>query len=424
MTGVVKPQPESSTQEVLAGLVERVTFHNADNGFCVLRTKARGHRDLATVVGHAAMVSAGEWITASGEWINDRTHGQQFKARFLRTSEPSSIEGIEKYLGSGRGTLDRRCGDVRFEVIRSCLFGYHRGMNSSVNWECGLQEVGRREEGVMGLGERLGLGKTAAITEGERFALANVRQPTTAVGSGTFTHKVGFADNLVRTREVRRSPKKVRWRVCGLGLGILCAAAISIGEASARPCSSPDLVTRVTGGNECLVIHTFGAVAGNRTLVVFVHGDGSKGGPSDYLARAAERVSGNGVTAVALIRPGYYDSNDAKSTGNSYRRDGDGYRDDIIAAVAGAVSELKSHHGAERVVLVGHSGGAAISGIILGRYAGLVSAAVLAACPCNIDKWRRMRGRRPWNRSRSPHTFVDAVSTKAFHFSRAHNRLP
>jgi exodeoxyribonuclease V alpha subunit len=37
---------ESSTQEVLAGLVERVTFHIAENGFCVLRAKARGHRDL------------------------------------------------------------------------------------------------------------------------------------------------------------------------------------------------------------------------------------------------------------------------------------------------------------------------------------------------------------------------------------------
>jgi exodeoxyribonuclease V alpha subunit len=82
-------------------LVERVTFHNAENGFCVLRTKARGHRDLITIVGHAPVISAGEWITASGEWINDRTHGQQFKARFLRTSAPTSIDGIEKYLGSG-----------------------------------------------------------------------------------------------------------------------------------------------------------------------------------------------------------------------------------------------------------------------------------------------------------------------------------
>src|SRR6201997_1601971 len=97
----MKPTPEPSAQEVLAGLVERVTFHNAENGFCVLRAKARGHRDLVTIVGHAAIISAGEWITASGEWTNDRTHGQQFRARFLKTSAPSSIDGIEKYLGSG-----------------------------------------------------------------------------------------------------------------------------------------------------------------------------------------------------------------------------------------------------------------------------------------------------------------------------------
>ena len=70
-----RPQPDAPAQEVLAGLVERVTFHNGDNGFCVLRAKARGHRDLVTVVGHAAVISAGEWVTASGEWINDRTHG-------------------------------------------------------------------------------------------------------------------------------------------------------------------------------------------------------------------------------------------------------------------------------------------------------------------------------------------------------------
>jgi exodeoxyribonuclease V alpha subunit len=46
----MKQQPEPSTQEVLAGLVERVTYHNAENGFCVLRAKARGHRDMVTVV--------------------------------------------------------------------------------------------------------------------------------------------------------------------------------------------------------------------------------------------------------------------------------------------------------------------------------------------------------------------------------------
>ena len=81
-------QHADAKTEVFAGLVERVTFHNPESGFCVLRLKARGHRELVTTVGHAAMISAGEWVTASGEWTNDRTHGQQFRARFLKTSAP------------------------------------------------------------------------------------------------------------------------------------------------------------------------------------------------------------------------------------------------------------------------------------------------------------------------------------------------
>ena len=48
----MKSQPQSSAQEVLAGLVERVTFHNTENGFCVLRAKVRGHRDLGGGAAH------------------------------------------------------------------------------------------------------------------------------------------------------------------------------------------------------------------------------------------------------------------------------------------------------------------------------------------------------------------------------------
>jgi hypothetical protein len=128
VTIVMKPQPDPSTREVLAGLVERVTYHNGANGFCVLRIKARGHRELVTVVGHAAVISAGEWITATGEWINDRNHGQQYKAKFLKTSEPTSLDGIEKYLGSGmiRGIgpayakkLVRAFGEKVFDTIEA-----------------------------------------------------------------------------------------------------------------------------------------------------------------------------------------------------------------------------------------------------------------------------------------------------------------
>ena len=124
----MKTQPHPSDREVLAGLVERVTYQNAENGFCVIRVKARSHRDLVTVVGHAATISAGEWITASGDWVNDRAHGQQFKALFLKTSEPTSVEGIEKYLASGmiRGIgpayakrLLRAFGEKVFDVIET-----------------------------------------------------------------------------------------------------------------------------------------------------------------------------------------------------------------------------------------------------------------------------------------------------------------
>ena len=113
-------------QEVLAGSVERVTFHNPDNGFCVLRVKARGHRDLVTIVGHAAAISAGEWINATGTWVNDRTHGLQFRARYLKAAAPTSLDGIRRYLASGmiRGIgpvygkkLTEAFGESVFDVI-------------------------------------------------------------------------------------------------------------------------------------------------------------------------------------------------------------------------------------------------------------------------------------------------------------------
>jgi len=92
--------PRASTPtEVLAGLVDRVTFHNEEDGFCVLRVKARGQRDLITVLGHAAMIWAGEFVQASGTWVNYRTHGVQFRASFLKATAPTTVEGIEKYLG-------------------------------------------------------------------------------------------------------------------------------------------------------------------------------------------------------------------------------------------------------------------------------------------------------------------------------------
>ena len=96
------PSPASKPQlDRLEGLVERVTFHNADNGFCVLRLKVKGERELNTLIGHAPTVAPGEYAAASGSWVTDREHGRQFKAVFVKISPPNTLTGIERYLGSG-----------------------------------------------------------------------------------------------------------------------------------------------------------------------------------------------------------------------------------------------------------------------------------------------------------------------------------
>ncbi|MBL8866387.1 MAG: ATP-dependent RecD-like DNA helicase, partial [Planctomycetia bacterium] len=85
----------------LGGAIERVTFHNLDTGYCVLRVRAKGHADLVTVVGHLPQAIAGEQVAATGEWVNDRTHGRQFKAAELKAAPPHTAEGIAKFLASG-----------------------------------------------------------------------------------------------------------------------------------------------------------------------------------------------------------------------------------------------------------------------------------------------------------------------------------
>lgn len=210
---------------------------------------------------------------------------------------------------------------------------------------------------------------------------------------------------------------------------ILALTGLAAPEVRSETCAA-DHLSRVRGGDECLVIKTFGTPsATGTTLAVFIHGDGSSGGPSDYLYERAERFAADGVVAVALIRPGYFDAAGNESTGESFRRNGDGYQPAVVDAVAAAVKSLKEFYSAKKVVLVGHSGGAAISGVILGRFPGLADAAVLAACPCNVAEWRIMRkGNNTWTRSLSPHDFAAAIpaTTKviALTGSRDNNTFP
>lgn len=88
-------------EKTLSGTIERVTFHNEENGYCVLRVSMSDTRKAQTVVGNCAAPNAGEEIAARGEWIEDDQYGSQFKASEISTSEPDNLKGIERYLGSG-----------------------------------------------------------------------------------------------------------------------------------------------------------------------------------------------------------------------------------------------------------------------------------------------------------------------------------
>lgn len=90
-----------SNQAEAEGIVERIVYENPDNGFMVARLRIDGQHDLVTFVGSLMAVSPGETIQVSGEWIDDKKFGKQIRVTNYKTVLPSSLIGIEKYLGSG-----------------------------------------------------------------------------------------------------------------------------------------------------------------------------------------------------------------------------------------------------------------------------------------------------------------------------------
>src|SRR5436190_11347841 len=121
-------RPENRPVESLSGLVERVTFFNEENGFAVVKVKAKGHRDFVTVVGALPSVVSGEWLSAEGQWVRDAQFGLQFLADIIKSTPPTTLEGIEKYLGSGMvkgigpvyaNKLVEKFGDKIFDIIEN-----------------------------------------------------------------------------------------------------------------------------------------------------------------------------------------------------------------------------------------------------------------------------------------------------------------
>ncbi len=99
---------------VLEGVLERIVFFNEDNGYTVARLQVAGYRDLVTIVGSMPLPNPGETLRLTGEWTTDPKFGRQFRVSSCLSVLPSTLTGIQKYLGSG---LVRGIGPVMAERI-------------------------------------------------------------------------------------------------------------------------------------------------------------------------------------------------------------------------------------------------------------------------------------------------------------------
>jgi exodeoxyribonuclease V alpha subunit len=87
--------------DILRGTVERITYHNEENGYTVAQLMPEGQSYTVTVVGNMLGINVGEAVAIEGAWTAHAQYGRQFRADNVRTVLPATIAGLEKYLGSG-----------------------------------------------------------------------------------------------------------------------------------------------------------------------------------------------------------------------------------------------------------------------------------------------------------------------------------
>lgn len=98
---VRRDSPDGNRIKELTGQIERITYSDAESGYAVLRIDVKGHPDLFTAVGTVASPSVGEVLKMKGTWTEHPRFGAQFRIISYESFAPSSVQGIEKYLGSG-----------------------------------------------------------------------------------------------------------------------------------------------------------------------------------------------------------------------------------------------------------------------------------------------------------------------------------
>ena len=161
-------------------------------------------------------------------------------------------------------------------------------------------------------------------------------------------------------------------------------------------CSVKDSLQWVSTSTGCLHIYTYKSdkILSNPNLVIVIHGDApfNKPGYQYLMAKKIAERNSNSI-AISLLRPGYTDPDGNTSDGKKGLTTGDNYTEEVINAISEAIEHFKTLYHPNKIILVGHSGGAAISADIIGLKPGLIDEAVIVSCPCNVSKWRNYMGK-------------------------------
>ncbi len=215
----------------------------------------------------------------------------------------------------------------------------------------------------------------------------------------------------------------------GIALCIVTLALASCGTVGpsvrSTVCEKEDFEQFVSSSIGCIGIESASErpSLNKSRLVVYLHGDWRKPRVGYSLLKAAKETQNIEVNSFLMARPGWETPSGNRSDGGDPEGvdRGDNYipeRD--IDPIADAISNLKRHYQPEQLILVGHSGGSAVAGVIIGRHPGLADIAVLGACPCVVPPWRESRmkqkrnispsGKKWWVNSHSPHDYAADIS--------------
>jgi alpha-beta hydrolase superfamily lysophospholipase len=179
-----------------------------------------------------------------------------------------------------------------------------------------------------------------------------------------------------------------RWTITiGLVMWVSLAQAQAPDSAS-RPAWEEFWATTVQGRLKVRV-YPSSRPSTHPALIIVLHGD-SPFAPPSYQYRFARQAAAqsDGAVVAAILRPGYTDG-ESQSDGTRGTTNGDNYTPEVVDAVNQAITQLRDKYKPRHVVVVGHSGGAAIGADLLGRHPEAADVALLVACPCDVTAWRR-----------------------------------